>query len=262
MHVGYWDERDFLQGVLVSLLAVSSFVIGVKAQYRCRSLTWQTSLVSGFVIVCSWVLAAHYTMFPLLSVSLLLFLSLFFGAEQKQSEETLRQSETSLSEPHNSLRPTAGFRYRYGAFLIFLDMFLVVWDFKVNTEWAFYISVSFLLTFILLMLGNFSRFWMGVIYLIGVSNYFLGIYYPQFILYYAHSVWAGLALGALLKQIMQRSQQSKDAFNLWGSFILALAIGYAFYANLTEASWRGILFIPLLLGLILAPHMRHIRKSR
>lgn len=254
MHVGYWDERDYLQGVLVSLLAISSFIVGVKAQYRCRELSWKTSFLSGFVIVSSWVLAAYYTMFPLLAVALLLFISLF-------GESSASEADRAAAQP---LRRSAGFRYRYGAFLVFLDMFLVVWDFKVNTEWAFYISVSFLLTFVLLMLGNFSRFWLLVIYLIGASNYFLAIYFPQFVLYYAHSVWAGLALGALLKQIMQRSEgkQSNDAFNLWGSFILALGVGYAFYANLLEASWRGILFVPLVLGLVLAPHKRHIRKSQ
>ena len=176
MHVGYWDERNYVQALLVSLLSIVSAIVSIRAQYRGSvEINAKSATLSAIVIVGSWLLVAYYTMIPILAVAIILLASMLSSPPPFPS-----RVEKGGRDP--------GFRYRYAVFLMSLDMFLVVWDFKVNTEWAFYISVSFLLTFILLMLGNFSRFWMGVIYLIGVSNYFLGIYYPQFILYYAHSV--------------------------------------------------------------------------
>lgn len=251
MHVGYWDERNYLQAVLVSLLSIASAVISIRAQYRCNEpINVKTVTLSAVVIVCSWLLAAYYTMLPLLSVAIILIA--FFLIDSPAFPERIEK-----------VRHKPGFRYRYAVFLMSLDMFLVVWDFKVNTEWAFYLASSLLIIFFVLLAPVFTRFWTIVVYLIGVSNFLLAIYYPKFVIYYAHSVWSGLVLGTLIKQLMVRSRfnQSNDIFNLWGSVLLGMYFGYAFYANMEEMSWRGILLIPLILGLTLAPHMRHVRKA-
>jgi len=251
MHVGYWDERSYLQGFLVSFVSVVSAIVSIRAQYRCEgAIGVKTVLLSAVVIVASWLLAAYYTMLPLLSVSIIL-LSLILA----ESPPFPGRIEKARQKP--------GFRYRYAVFLMSMDMFLVVWDFKVNTEWAFYLASSLLIIFVVLLLPAFSRFWNIVIYLIGACNFLLAIYYPPFVIYYAHSVWSGLILGALIKQLMIRSRanQSNDIFNLWGSIMLGLFVGYAFYAHLEDASWRAILLVPLVLGVALAPHMRHVRRS-
>jgi len=250
MHVGYWDERNFLQAVLVSLLSLASAIVSIRAQYRCEEdIRVKTVLLSALVIVSSWLLAAYFTMIPLLTVSIILLASVFSDTVKfpAQIEKSQRKR---------------GFRYRYAIFLMSLDMFLVVWDFKVDTEWAFYIASSLLIIFAVLLLPVFSRFWTIVIYCIGAANYVIAIYYPQFVIYYAHSVWSGLVLGTLIKQLMLRSRDhSNDIFNLWGSVMLGMFIGFVFYANIEVASWRWVLLIPLMLGLILAPHMRHVRKN-
>jgi len=251
MHVGYWDEHSYIQAGLVSFLSIVSAVISIRAQYRCNQpINVKTVSLSAAVIVGSWLLAAYYTMMPLLTVSFILLAFVLSDASAYPD-----RIEKSRHKP--------GFRYRYAVFLMSLDMYLVVWDFKVDTEWAFYVASSLLIIFIVLLLPLFSRFWTIVVYVIGVANFLLAIYYPQFVIYYAHSVWSGLVLGTLIKQLMVRSSnnQSNDIFNLWGSLMLGMYVGYAFYANMDASSWRGLLLIPLILGLILAPHLRHVRKN-
>jgi len=251
MHVGYWDERSFLQAILVSLLSIASAVISIRAQYHSeREINASTVLLSAVVIVASWLAAAFYTMLPILTVSMILLAFVVldnttqFPAVEKSKQKT-------------------GFRYRYAIFLMSLDMFLVVWDFKVDAEWAYYIASSLLIIFAVLMLPAFSRFWTIVVYSIGAANYLIAIYYPSFVIVYAHSVWSGLVLGTLIKQLMLRSRdnQSHDLFNLWGSIMLGMFVGNTFYSNIDVANWRWILLLPLGLGLLLAPHMRHVRKN-
>jgi len=251
MHVGYWDERNYVQALLVSLLSIVSAIVSIRAQYRGSvEINAKSATLSAIVIVGSWLLAAYYTMIPIMAVAIILLASMLSSPPPFPS-----RVEKGGRDP--------GFRYRYAVFLMSLDMFLVVWDFKVNTEWAFYVASSLLIVFAVLMLPVFPRFWNMVVYVIGAGNFILAIYYPKFVIYYAHSVWSGLVLGVLIKQLILRSadNRSNDIFNLWGSVLLGLVIGNMFYSNLEELSWRAILLIPLILGLVLAPHMRQVRKT-
>lgn len=250
IHVDYWDEHSWPQALLVCLLGVGSYIGQAWAAQRIDLPDKALSPVL-LLAVLTWVMASVYPMVAILLVSIILLnAAILVGPRQ----------ETASTE----VKAKAGYRYRYALFLILLDIFLVVWDYKVNSDWGWYLAASFASCLAASRLSIDNGRALTLIYTVAVTNFVAAALFPVYVIQWPHSVIAGFALGVLLRQVALRARQSGmgDLINLWPVMLFALAVGYSVYANLSEAQLRVVLLLPLLLGLILAPHLRYVRKRR
>ena len=252
MHVGYWDEHSWQQAFLVACLAVASYLAQVWAVFRLEASALIKAIVPSLVLaVIAWSIATVYPMFVLLLVSLILLVGTFIA-----EPESIR--------PEIRVCARAGYRYRYALFLIVLDVFLVVWDYKVDAQWGGYLALSMLACLIATQLRLLNNKAISLVYVVAVLNFIAAIVFPGYVISYLHSLLAGFALGVLLRQILIKAEQvgMQDVINLWSIVLFGLAVGYGAYSNLSEAAWRAVLLLPLFLGIILAPHIRYVRKRQ
>ena len=251
LHFDYWDEHSVNQAILLALLGLFSYLGAVVASVRLRH--WQgnhrrAATVSWLVLGLLWMFAVAYPMIPLLAIAMIMAVAMLWSAPITQT----------LPVKQRSMVLAAG-TMKYLAFLVVLDLGLMVWDYQVDTRWAWHISGAFIAAALgcwLAFTGN-RRFLWPVVAIVCV-NFIAAILWPWFVIHPLHSMLIGLCLGWIAGYLLRGDTQVDPValLSLALPLFLGLTVGYLFYANLAYAAWRAIFLVPLVIlvaALLLRP---------
>ena len=141
MHMGYWDEHSLWQAVLMAGLGICSYLLSIIAAAKITPVTttpqttsyrnspvWVLALIGLF-----WLLAKQYPLVVLLCLALVFIISAFWLPPPEQTGG-VKLPAKSRSDPFA----------KYTIFLTAIDLSCVVWDFEIDTRWAWYVAVGFL----------------------------------------------------------------------------------------------------------------------
>lgn len=251
LHFGYWDEHSNRQALLLALLGVFSYLASVVASVRLRH--WQgnhqravamTWLLLGLV----WMFAVAYPMVALLAMAMILAVASVWSVPVAQA---LPVTTHAMPMPAGVLK--------YLMFLLVLDLGLVIWDYQVDSRWAWYLGGAFITAAVGSWLALVMRrrlFWPVVA--LACINFIAAIMWPAFVIHPLHSVLIGLCLGWVVGYVLQSDEgpNPEVMFALSVPLFLGLITGYLFYANLAYVTWRTLLLVPLVALLLRKPAMR------
>lgn len=247
LHFAFWDEHSLPQAIALSLLGLLSYLASVIAAMRLS--VWQgnhqqASAIAWLVLALTWLAAYYFPMIPLFVLAVILAVAGIWSATGVKDLMSL-----------GSEKMPAARTVKYLVFVLLLDLGLVVWDYQVNTSWAWYLSGAMIAA----ALGSWLAFtssgkYLQLIIIIAAINFVSAVIWPGFILHHVHSGVAGLCLGWSIAYLMNAAGVRKQylpvvSAALW--VFLGLAVGYGVYANLAYAQWRVVFLVPLLILLIL-----------
>jgi hypothetical protein len=245
LHFAWWDEHSFGQAILVSIVGILSCVASLIAAIRLS--VWQGNHQASrsaalLLLGLGWLPALYYPMASLLVIALIAMLSVVW------SESVSGKISTGPGKPAPVIR--------YLAFLLMMDISLMIWDFQVDSNWSLHLMVAIIAAALsskmLQRAGdrNISVLIVALTAVISV-NYLVAIIWPSFIINPVHSVIAGAGLGVVIGLLFY----SEDEHRPWQVNGLAVAVtagmvaGNLFYANLAFAAWRGLFLLPLIIML-------------
>ena len=229
VHLSYWDEQSTSQAAAYALLGVFSWAVSRIGAGRARPPSGAPPFAPAAalgVLGLSWLGAALYPLLPTLALG-----GVFAGLAVAVS------GESAGSPPAAAERSArTGGLAAWGALLLGIDLFLVVWDYRWDSAWAPHLALAFAAAALGWVLAR--RF--GAVLLgLGAANFLLAALVRPFVLEYSHSAIAGLALGALLARALGGSLGRWTV--LW---TVGLGLGLALYENLAFAGWRALLLLP------------------
>ena len=240
LHFGYWDEHSVSQAILLALLGLFSYLGAVVASVRLRH--WQgnhqrAATASWLVLGLFWMFAVAYPMIPLLAIAMIMAVAVLWSVPFTQTLP-LKQRPVVFA---------AG-AVKYLMFLVVLDLGLTVWDYQVDSRWAWHISGAFLTAALgcwLAFTGK-RRFFWPVVAIVCI-NFVAAILWPWYVVHPLHSALIGISLGWIAGYLLRGDTQLNPVtlLALALPLFLGLIVGYLFYANLAYAAWRAILLIPL-----------------
>lgn len=244
LHFTFWDEHSLSQAIALASLGVLSYLASVVASMRLS--VWQgdhqrASAIAWLVLGLSWLGAFYYPMISLFVMALILAVASIWSVTGAIDLQLLRPEKMPATR-----------MVKYLVFLLMLDLSLVVWDYQVNTGWAWYLSGAMITA----ALGCWLAFKSGIKYLhptiiIATINFVAAAIWPGFVLHHLHSGLIGLCLGWSMGYLINAAGSRKHlpvvSSALW--VFLGMALGYAVYANLAYAQWRIVFLVPLL-GLV------------
>jgi len=247
LHFAYWDEHSLPQAITLSLLGLLSYLASVVASMRLSR--WQGdhqrgSAIAWLVLGLTWLVAFYYPMIPLFVMAIILAVGGIWSVAGVNDLQSLRIEKI----------PAAG-TVKYLVFVLMLDLGLVVWDYQVNTSWAWYLSGAMITAALgsWLALKSVSKY-LQLIIIITAVNFVAAVVWPGFIFHHLHSGVAGLCLGWSMGYLMNAGGVRKQFLTVVASALwvfLGMAVGYAVYANLAYAQWRVVFLVPLLILLFL-----------
>ncbi|WP_455208843.1 hypothetical protein [Kaarinaea lacus] len=247
LHFSYWDEHSLLQAIELSLLGVLSYLASVVASIRLAA--WQgnhrqASASAWLILGLSWMLAYYYPMIALFVMAVVLALAGIWSVVGSVDVESVLYKKTKSARP-----------VKYLLFLLMVDLGLVIWDYQVDTAWAWHLGGAMLTATIGCWLAfesvnKFQRLIMIVI----VINFIAAIIWPVFILHHLHSALIGLSLGWSIGYLVNSQGAPKPLVVVSAAMpvFLGLAVGYLVYANLVYAFGRVVFLVPLLVLWFLA----------
>jgi len=240
MHFAYWDEHNLRQAVLLAVLGVFSYLAAVIASVRLQH--WQGN--HAHAVVMAWLVlgigclpAVAYPMISILMMALILAVASVWHVRVKADTPIVKQDI-----PFNS----AVLKYLF--FLLALDFSLTLWDYQVDSRWAWHLA----LLFITAALGSRVAFktrlkfyWLVVV--VVVVNFIVAIVWPGYVISSLHSALIGLCMGWVTGCLLQGPARMNPYIILSISFplVLGLVLGNLFYANLAYETWRALLLLPL-----------------
>ena len=241
LHFSFWDEHSLLQAIFMSCLGLLSYLASVVASIRLSM--WQgdhrrASVGAWLILGLCWMLAFYYPMSSLFVMAVILAVASLWVVSGSLDIETLRFEKMSSARP-----------VKYLLFLLMLDLSLVVWDYQVNTGWAWYLSGAMIAA----ALGCWLAFkstnkHLYLILIVAMINFVSATIWPGFILHHLHSTLIGVCLGWSIGYLVnaQGVRKHLPVISAAMPVFLGLALGYAVYANLAYASWRVVFLLPLL----------------
>ena len=241
LHFAYWDEHSLAQTIKLVVLGILSYLSSVVASIRLQA--WRgnhrIACAGAWVVLgLCWMLAFYFPMSSLLVMAAIMAVASLWSVADANELQLVQYKKTP------ELRPM-----KYLVFVLAMDLSLVVWDYQVNTGWAWHLSGAFIVGALgsWLAFNSLSKyFWL--IMFIATANFIVAVIWPTYILHYMHSSLVGLCLGwSIACLITSRSSFSpilmvSSAMPLF----LGLAIGNLFYANLAYVHWRIVFLLPLL----------------
>jgi hypothetical protein len=245
LHMNYWDEHSVSQAVWLAILGVCSYLISVMAAAKIsEQKTFCRGCASGALALIGviWLLAIEYPMIVWFFLGLIFIVSLlwFSPLPSKQQQESAKDtSQTDVIA-------------KYTILLLAIDISSVIWDYQVNTAWAFYVGA----VFIAAALGFYLRFadhsdkFEQTAYIAAIVNFTLACVWPAYLLWGVHVVVAGLCMGYLLPHAISRSGGEgglRLSFGWMVWFFMGLVLSNAWYANLQWAFTRLIVVLPFVL---------------
>ena len=255
LHFSYWDEHSFLQAIELSLLGVLSYLSSVVASIRLAA--WQgnhrqASASAWLILGLSWMLAYYFPMSSLFVMAVILALAIIWSVAGSLNVESVLYQKTASARP-----------VKYLLFLLMMDLGLVLWDYQVDTGWAWQLSGAMLTATIGCWLAFDSvNKYLRLIMIVTITNFIAAIIWPVFILHHLHSALIGLSLGWSIGYLVNSQGAPKPLVVVSAAMpvFLGLAVGYLVYANLAYAFGRVVFLVPLLVLWLLASRKTALSK--
>lgn len=245
VHFGFWDEHSFAQALPFCALGLVSWGVSRAGVARLREDgAGAPAALAGALLalgVC-WLSTALYPLLPTLGLGAI-FAALVVAWAPRAPE---------ASAPPRWRPPRTTALLALGALLLGLDLFLVVWDYRHDSRWAWHLFAAFAAAGAGALLGR--RVGPVVLWL-GAINFALLAVHRPWVLQIAHSIVAGLALGVLLERTVRRGTSEgagRIPLGAWSVFWgLGLVLGLTLYQNLAFAGWRVLLLLPPLVLMVM-----------
>lgn len=253
MHMGYWDEHSLSQAFLIAVLGVCSYLLSVVAAAHLDdhlAANKNESVLALVIIGLLWSLATQYPLAVLFCLAILFVIAAFW-LHPLQAAPRVKAEMRPRSDPFA----------KFAILLIAIDISCVVWDFEIDTQWAWYIAMSFLAAaagYFVAGSGKRSDQWDQAIYLVVIANFLTAAVLPAYILWFLHVGIAGFCLGYLLPAAIFRPHhtlQPTMGWTVW--FFLGVVLSNAWYANLLWASTRVVLLLPFAIIALLSLRYRY-----
>ena len=249
LHMNYWDEHSLNQAVGMAILGVCSYLLSVVGAVKINNQPTscpRCAIAALAIIGALWWPAVYYPMI------VVLFLVIVFIIAAIWSRPLISAALVSASAEKSKDTFAVDVIARYAVFILAIDISSVIWDFQVNTEWALYVSISFMAAAVGNYLKSSCRSGRAeqTVYALALVNFMIAVVWPPYLLWIAHAALAGIALGYLLPNAM--SQSDSPTHSIWSMgwtvwFFMGLAMSNAWYANLQWAATRLVLLLPFVL---------------
>jgi hypothetical protein len=248
VHLGYWDEHSASQAFGFCALGLASWAIHRLGAARIRaSGSFSPKPLAGALLCLApvWLSASLYPLLPTLGLGALYTAIGFSGGKAGASVPRRNRRWRSLA---------FGSLVSWGALLVGIDLFLVVWDCRLDTRWGWHLFAACIAASVGAIA---ARRWGGVLLGLGAANFVALVLFPAWVLCYGHSILAGAVLGVLLEGAALTDGDSEERggapLGYWPLFwFLGLALGLGLHENLAFAPWRVLLFLPPIALAILA----------
>ncbi len=248
MHLGHWDERSTMQAIWISGVGVYAALFSFLGAQRVRTYAHGHRNAQAFAllfIAIAWLTAIEFAMFPLVVIALVFALFCAFP-------EPAAAAEAAASNDRRIPAAWLG----HAALLIGVDVGVMLWDFGLVRAWAPHLSIVFACAAAGLRLTagrpRAGRALLGL----GAINFAAAVFAPGYPIHPAHTAVAGLALGAILANLMRDRYEHGSAERVTKSlniaWLLGLAISYGLMRNIKYLEWRLALLAPLVL--LVRPH--------
>jgi len=245
MQMGYWDEHSLLQAFLIAGLGICSYLVSIVAATHLAqqpSVSKTGPVFALGIISLFWLLAKPYPLAVILCLAVLFVIAAIWLAPL-QTVESVRTDTRLRSDAFA----------KYAVFLIAIDISSVVWDFEVDTQWAWYVASSFFAAAVGYYVGSSDKKsdrLEQVVYFAVIANFMAAVIWPAYILWFLHVGIAGFCLGYLLPAATIRvadplKAQPTLGWTVW--FFLGVVLSNAWYANLHWASTRIVLLLPFVI---------------
>ncbi|WP_455202679.1 hypothetical protein [Kaarinaea lacus] len=242
LHFAFWDEHSLTQSVMLVVSGILSYLASIMASIRLSA--WQgdhrkASTGAWLVLGIAWLLAFYYPMSSLFIMAAIMAVACLWPVAGSSELQLLQYKKNPVARP-----------VKYLVFLLSLDLGLVLWDYQVNTGWAWHLAAAFIAGALgsWLAFNSIARnYWMIVI--IAIGNFIVAVIWPAYVLHYMHSALVGLCLGWSIVQLGNFQQKPAPILVVSGAMpmFLGLAIGNLFYANIAYVHWRVVFLLPLLM---------------
>mgnify|MGYP001823182999 CR=1 FL=1 len=246
LHFAFWDEHSLTQTIMLLVLGILSYLSSVLASIRLQA--WQgthrsASASAWLMLGLCWPLAFYYPMSSLFVMAVILAIASFWHVASSNDLQWVQYKKIT------ALRPV-----KYLVFVLSLDLGLVLWDYQVNTGWAWHLGGAFVAGALgswLAFNATNKNYW--PILVIAIVNFVTAIIWPAFVLHYLHSAIVGLCLGWCITYLMNAGANFSPILVVSSAMpvFLGLAFGNLFYSNLAHVYWRVVLLLPLLVLLFI-----------
>ena len=241
LHFAFWDEHSLTQTIMLVVLGVLSYLSSVHASIRLQS--WQgdhrkASAGAWLVLGLCWSLAFYFPMSPLFVMAAIMAIASIWHVTSSNDLQLLQYKKVP------ALRPI-----KYLVFVLAMDLGLVLWDYQVNSGWAWHLGGAFIVgalgSWLAFNTSN-KNYW--AIIVIAIVNFVTAIIWPAFVLHHLHSAVVGLCLAWCITYLVNSQPKASPILVVSSAMpvFLGLAIGYLFYANLAYVYWRVVFLLPLL----------------
>ena len=241
LHFAFWDEHSLSQAIMLVVLGVLSYTSSLIASIRLQS--WRgdhrkAGASAWLVLGLCWLLAFYFPMSPLFIMAATMAVANLWPVANSSGLHVLQYNKLPV------LRPI-----KYLVFVLAMDLGLILWDYQVNTGWAWHLSAAFITgsfgSWIAFKSVN-KHYWAMIS--IAVLNFIAVLIWPAYVLQYMHSAVVGLCLGWSITYLANFQSTFSPVLVVSSAmqFFLGLSFGYLFYANLAYAHWRVVFIVPLL----------------
>ena len=247
LHFAFWDEHSLTQTIALVVLGVFSYLSSVLASIRLHG--WggdhrRASSGAWLVLGLCWLLAFYFPMSALFVIAAILAASSIWHVVSSNELRLVQYKKIPL------LRPV-----KYLVFVLAMDLGLVLWDYQVNTGWAWHLGGAFIAAAFgswLAFNATNKNYWPIVV--IAAVTFITAIIWPAFVLHYLHSAIVGLCLGWGITSLMNAGANFSPITVVSSAMpvFLGLAFGNLFYSNLAHVYWRVVLLLPLLVMLFMS----------
>jgi hypothetical protein len=258
LHMDYWDEHSVSQALGMAVLGVSSYLMSViaAAEINAQNASCRRCATGALALIgIFWLLAMYYPMIIVLLLGLVFILSILWFSPQRFSPQRFSPQQNRQKEASNDTAQ-ADVIAKYTLSLLAIDIGCIIWDFQVNTTWAYFVGIAFIaaaLGFYIRLVGDSERLDQSV-YIAAIANFTLAVVWPAYLLWSLHAIVAGLCVGYLLPQAMSQpgykvSPRLSLGWMVW--VFMGLVLSNAWYANLQWAFTRLIVVLPFaVLGIL------------
>lgn len=247
VHLGFWDERSAGQAALFCALGLVSWGVSRAGVARLREdgAGARPAFAAALVLLgACWLASTLYPLLPTLALGALF--ALLVVAWRSRTGEV--SGEPRWTPPRTTSL------LAFGALLVGLDLYLVVWDLRFEVAWAWQVGGALAAAGIGVLLGR--RLGEAALWL-GGASFLASVLWRPWVLEPAHAALVGLALGVLLARTVRRGSREgrggRFPLGAWSGFwLVGVVLGLSLYQNLAFAGWRAVLLVPPLLLVVLA----------
>ena len=235
LHFKFWDEHSIYQASLIFGIGICACLSSINASLLMKENKLNIQMTIQIILLFSinGLLSIYYPMISFFFIALILLIWPLFTPYTKHKHKYQFSTDTIFS--------------RYLIFMIFFDLPLIIWDFKVNSLWGNYMAISLLGCALGFIMPRNKKF-MQIIMTLFLSNFLYCAFQAEYILNPIHSLITGLALSTYLNY---RINQNNNSLAILPAIAAPAIVGFIlsilFYSNLDVAVWRGLFTLPILI---------------